>query len=50
MDGLLIAKKINIEAVVTMKDGSKQRTIQKIEVKDFKINPVFAEGTFEVKE
>lgn len=49
MDGLLVAKKINTEAIVTKKDGSKQRTIQKITVKDFKINPVFKAGTFAVK-
>lgn len=49
MDGLLIAKKLNTEASIKGNDGSKQRTVQKIIIKDFKINPVFKVGTFEVK-
>ena len=49
MSGLLVAKKINADFFVMGKDGSKQRTIQNITVKDFKINPVFKEGTFDVK-
>ena len=49
IDGLLVAKKINTEAIATNKDGSKYRVIQQITVTDFKLNPVFKAGTFAVK-
>jgi predicted transcriptional regulator len=49
MDGLSVAKKINTEAITTKKDGSKQRTIQRLLVEDFKLNPKVKEAVFEVK-
>jgi len=58
-DGILVAKRINAEAITSNDEGvefagkktvrGSSKTISEIIVKKFKINPTFKKGTFEVK-
>ena len=59
VDGLLIAKRINTEAITSNDEGveilgkktvrGSSKTTSEMVLKKFKINPTFKKGTFEVK-